>query len=121
MALRASSRLAAAFRSEAATREGATATAAVDGWHRSARNRVARNVNGRREQVGAKRPRLCHRSDTELIVEHSAAAFILRQRQGPVTASHVQTDHLAMDVLPKRIEREDLLTAPERVVYRAGL
>jgi hypothetical protein len=53
--------------------------------------------------------------------EHGPALFVLAQRERPLTALQVDADQLAADVFAQRVECQDLLPAPERVVVGAGL
>jgi hypothetical protein len=69
----------------------------------------------------AERARFFHGLDPQFILEHGPALFVLMQRQRTMIALQVEADQLAMDVFAERIQGQNLLPAPERVVVRGSL
>ena len=121
MALRASSRLAAAARSETAMPER-TAAALPTAGGAALRGRMLRGLAAvGRKQGRAQRARFFHGLDPQFILEHGPALFVLTQRERPMTALQVEADQLAMDVFAERIECQDLLPAPQRIVVGVSL
>ena len=115
MALRASSRLVAAARRETAMPER-TAAALPAAGRRCCAAGCCEVWRICWKQGRAQRARFFHGLDAQFILQHGPALFVLTQRERPMTALQVEADQLAMDVFAERIECQNLLPAPERVV-----